>query len=263
MPYNAELKITTKFNGHQTVPVELFYSAPYKLTNYFPTVHNGIEYIVMNASAGVMAGDHYNVNITVGENSHLSLISQSFEKIHKMDAGEAVRKISINVEKNAYLKYIPLPTIPFANSAFRSTTKIYLENATSKLIFADILSSGRHVCDEQFSYRYYHNCIDIFLDNKLLFRDNAIFNPSDHLLNAYGMFENYNYLTNLIIYGFTLSETTIEKIISIFDSIEIEAGITELLGGGYLIRTLGNSSEIIINTFKEIVELCDEQKKEQ
>lgn len=67
------------------------------------------------ASAGIMAGDSQEFSYHVKE-GRPEILSQSFEKIHKMDEGSASRTIEVQVDKNAALYYYPQPVIPFAQS---------------------------------------------------------------------------------------------------------------------------------------------------
>lgn len=250
--HSAKLSIHTIAVDGKTIPRDVFYSAPFKLMNFFETASGGIEYMVMNASAGIMAHDRYEIEICAGENSALTLLPQSFEKIHKMDFGEATRKSAITIEKNAFFKYLALPTIPFAASAFRANTRIQLADMSSRLLYGEIVSCGRHLRKERFSYRHYKSCVDIILNEKMVCRDHSVFVPEQMLMESIGLFEHYAYLANLFIYGFVLSESVLEAIKRICEDEQAEAGITPLLGGGYLIRLLNNHSEKLIELFSKI-----------
>lgn len=251
----AELRISTICVSGKTRPEQVFYSAPFKLMNFFETPSGGIEYMVMNASAGIMANDRYEISIEVGKGGQLTLLPQSYEKIHKMDDGEAIRNTKIVVEKNAFFKYISLPMIPFAGSAFRAATTIILADESSQLLYGEILASGRHLRNEKFAYQHYGSCIDIFLKEKLVSRDYSVFTPGTMAMEGYGLFENYTYLANLFIYGFLLSEEKIEKIIQYCEDLKSEVGITPLLGGGYLVRLLDDRAEELIGIFSSIAKM--------
>ena len=86
----------------------------------FEKENGGIQIMPLCASAGIMAGDSQEFSYHVKEGADLEVLSQSFEKIHKMDEGSAARTIEVQVDKNATLYYYPQPVIPFAQSAFDS-----------------------------------------------------------------------------------------------------------------------------------------------
>ncbi len=251
--YNARLHIVTEAKNGQTVPKHAFFSAPYKLTNYFRLSNGGIEYILMSASAGIMARDNYLLEIDIGDKSHLVLSSQSFEKIHKMEEGAAKRETRIKIGQHAYFKYTPLPAIPFAGSNFSNITTIHLQDTTSKLIYLEILSCGRYLRDERFKYKFYKSLVDIYHMDKLVFRDNSIFEPELTNMEHFGMFEGYTHMANLIIFGFRISENLISGIAELFAIYKVDGGVTELLNGGYLVRALANESEALMKSFQEII----------
>lgn len=258
--YHSQLQIFTDYRDGKTIPTKLFYSASFKLTNYFETVSGGIEYIIMNASPGIMANDEYQINIQVGENSQLTLLPQSFEKIHKMDnKSKAYRQTTISIDKNAYLKYISHPVIPFADSAYQAKTIIRLKDGSSKLLYGDILSCGRHLSNERFAFREYESCIEIIFSEKLSCKDHCFFIPAQNDLSQFGYFEHYAYIANLFVYGFSLTESMIENIVLLFESKKIEVGLTELLNGGYLIRALGDSSEDLVQLIATTAILISEK----
>ena len=104
----------------KTILEELSFTAPYKIMMPFERENGGIQIMPLCASAGIMAGDSQNFFYHVKEGADLEVLSQSFEKIHKMDEGAASRTIEVQVDKNATLYYYPQPVIPFAQSSFDS-----------------------------------------------------------------------------------------------------------------------------------------------
>ena len=117
----------------KTILEDLSFTAPYKIMMPFEKENGGIQIMPLCASAGIMAGDSQEFSYHVKEGADLEVLSQSFEKIHKMDEGSAARTIEVQVDKNAKLYYYPQPVIPFAQSAFDSKMTIHLEEAPSRL----------------------------------------------------------------------------------------------------------------------------------
>ena len=100
----------------KTILEELSFTAPYKIMMPFERENGGIQIMPLCASAGIMAGDSQNF-LPCKEGQTMEVLSQSFEKIHKMDEGAASRTIEVQVDKNATLYYYPQPVIPFAQSS--------------------------------------------------------------------------------------------------------------------------------------------------
>ncbi|MBW4872712.1 MAG: urease accessory protein UreD, partial [Paeniclostridium sp.] len=112
----SKVNITTLNKYGKTILDDIYFTAPFKVSPPFYKEDNSIKVIVMSSSAGIMAGDIHEYNITIQDNTNIEITSQSYEKIHKMEEGEAHRKCNIFVGSNSLLKYKPLPTIPFKDS---------------------------------------------------------------------------------------------------------------------------------------------------
>jgi urease accessory protein len=252
--YNARLEIVAKFANNQTYPAVTYYESPFKLTNFFRLADGGIEYMLMNASAGVMTGDNYNLKIELQENTKLLISAQSFEKIHSMPNGQATRKTQIKLATNSSLIFTPLPSIPFANSAFITTTEIHLEDNSSRLIYSEIISCGRYLRGERFTFRNYTSVLNIYLAGRLVYRDNCQLLPCQQDLNAIGMFEQSTHLGNLVLYGIKLDESYLDAIQQILNNSGLDCAISQLAGGGYIIRILTIGSESALNLFKILID---------
>lgn len=250
--YTAKLELNVVNQAGKTYPQHIFFNAPYKLSNFFRLSDGGIEYMLMSASAGVMANDNYAITINLAENSKLLLTSQSSEKIHKMAVGySAKRTTTINLSANSYLQYAPLPTIPFADSDFQNATTINMA-AAAQLVYLDIIAAGRVVRDEKFAFRRYHSLLDINYNGKLIFRDNCILKPAMQLTD-FGMFENYTHLANLVIIGLSFSNETLNSVKELFQN-DIDGAISQI-PNGYLVRIFANTSEELLTISKRIIQI--------
>ena len=251
--YTAKLEISTKFADNQTYPASTYYTPPFKLTNFFRRSNGGIEYMLMNASAGIMAHDNYSIDLELAENTQLLISAQSFEKIHSMPSGDASRHTKIKLAANSCLIFNPLPSIPFANSSFTTTTDINLATASSRLIYSEIISSGRYLRNENFAFRNYTSLLNIYQVKRLVYRDNCQLNPEQQDLTAIGMFEKATHLGNFIFYGFELAEKDFERLQQILNESQLDCAISQLVGNGYLIRVLATGSEATLNLFKTLI----------
>ena len=132
----------------RTILEDLSFTAPYKIMMPFEKENGGIQIMPLCASAGIMAGDSQEFSYHVKEGADLEVLSQSFEKIHKMDEGSAARTIEVQVDKNATLYYYPQPVIPFAQSAFDSKMTIHLVETLMTNVFSTADSPQKSCCTE-------------------------------------------------------------------------------------------------------------------
>ena len=174
-------------NG-KTILEDLSFTAPYKIMAPFAKENGGIQIMPLCASAGIMEGDSQEFSYHVKEGADLEVLSQSFEKIHKMDEGSASRTISVQVDPHAVLYYYPQPVIPFAQSSFTSTMTIHLADETSRLFLLEIISCGRNAHEERFQYRRFASKVQIFRGQKLIYRDNTCYLPDQMPMEGIGMY---------------------------------------------------------------------------
>lgn len=252
----SKVNITTLNKYGKTILDDIYFTAPFKISPAFYKEDNSIKVIVMSASAGIMAGDTQEYNITLNDNTNIEVTSQSFEKIHKMEDGDSYRECNIIVGSNSLLKYKPLPTIPFKDSAFNSNMNITLKDKSSKLILVDIISCGRAACGERFEYKYYKSYTEVKCSDKLVYVDNTTYNPSIINLNNFGMFEGYSHLVNMLICNFDDSSEKLDLIREIIENNkEVDGGATLTQYKDVSIKIFGHSAQQLISISEDISEL--------
>ena len=272
----------------KTILEDLSFTAPYKIMTPFEKENGGIQIMPLCASAGIMAGDSQEFSYHVKEGADLEILSQSFEKIHKMDEGSASRTIEVQVDKNAALYYYPQPVIPFAQSAFDSKMTIHLEDETSKLFLLEIISCGRNAHEERFQYRRFSSKVLLYRGEKLIYRDNTRYEPGKMPMEGIGLYEGYTHMANLFLSKLCNrdnvdggKETNIdgmdikkqmnssgtertaelqEKIWQILDEdSEVDGGVTRLTTGDLALRIFGHRAQKlqqIAEKIKEIYTSC-------
>lgn len=268
----------------KTLLEDLSFTAPYKIMTPFEKENGGIQIMPLCASAGIMAGDSQEFSYHVKEGADLEILSQSFEKIHKMDEGSASRTIEVQVDKNAALYYYPQPVIPFAQSAFDSKMTIHLEDETSKLFLLEIISCGRNAHEERFQYRRFSSKVLLYRGEKLIYRDNTRYEPDKMPMEGIGLYEGYTHMANLFLSKLCNrdnvdggKETNIdgmdikkqmnssgtertaelqEKIWQILDEdSEIDGGVTRLTTGDLALRIFGHRAQKLQQIAEKIKEV--------
>lgn len=276
----SELKIIVAKNSKgKTFIKDSFFTSPFKIMKPFERNDGGITVFQQTASAGIMAGDEQEHKFTIKKGATLEIVSQSFEKIFKMDDKNfAQRKIFAKVEQNGTFIFSPLPCIPFAGSDFSNYTKIYLSDSSSRLIYKDCISAGRIASGELFDFRKYHNLVEIFSEKKLIYRDNSYFLGSDcenmpknkEKLKSPCAFGSYSHLGSMIIFNYNIPILDIQKKLGIEEKLlytkeNIEnqkkkssalIGVTKTEENGIAIKVLANSAEEVQNIFEKVRKIC-------
>lgn len=274
----SRLEIRSECKDGETILRDVAFTAPYKVMTPFKKANGGISVMPLCASAGIMNGDRQEFVYHVGEGSNLEMLSQSFEKIHKMDEGGfAERKIEAVVEKNSVFYYYPQPVIPFAESAFDSVMDIQLEDESAKLFLVEVIACGRSAREEQFQYRRFATKTEIRRGGKLIYRDNTRFEPATMPMTELGMYEGYTHVGNIfmtvtdeevrrklkdniwsVLNGENLVGSQSGIAIENDESIHIDmidGGVTELAYGDLAIRVFANRAQVIQDFADKVKEI--------
>lgn len=241
----ADIKMTCE-NG-KTILKDVYFTSPLKIITPFNTDYGLTSVMLLSSSSGIMADDRYRISVDIGDGCRSEITSQSYEKIHKMEDGHAERVNEITVGSNAILNYMPQPTIPFKQSAFENVTNVHLKDETSKLIYHEILTSGRVHYGESFNYTYFKNVTDIFVGGKRIYRDNTYFDPEMFKMDGFGMYEGYTHLSNIVIVNFGDSKELCKSIRELLgeckEDISYGASITE--HGDVVVRIFGYQANLL------------------
>lgn len=242
----SRMCITAAQRNGKTVLADASFTAPYKLMHPFQRPDGGIQIMPVCASAGIMSGDSQEFIYQVQDGAVLEVLSQSFDKIHKMEEdGSANRHIQLTVGQDAVLYYAPQPVIPFAQSAFDSVMDIHLADESAKLFLQDILCCGRAVRGERFAYRRFTSKIMVYRGEQLIYRDNTKYLPEIMPMEEIGMYEGFTHMANVLLFG--LQNDIREDVWELIESSDCEGGITMLSPGDYVVRMFGTTAQKLKN----------------
>lgn len=236
------LYIRAENRGGRTVISDSRFTAPIKIAKpFYRSGHT--EIMMMTASAGILEGDRYDIEITAGENAALKFTGQSYTKIFKAEICGASQRISISAEEGAKLLYMPCPVIPFGQSVFRSQTEIHLAE-NSRFAMCDIISCGRAAMNECFKFGSYRSRTAVYIGGKLKFLDNVRLVPEEAELSGIGFFENRTHMGMIYAYGFDIGEMPEFK--------GIEAAVTKA-EAGVCIRAAADSADDIVHFAENVL----------
>lgn len=259
----SRININVEREGKWSVLKESFHNAPYKLTHYgSPRAQAHLEMIIMSASPGIMDGDRLEINVHVKPEAHMKLFTQSFNKLHPMKHG-AFQDTNVQLDTNSILHYIPHPVTPFKDSIFKAENKIQLD-ASSTLIWGDILSAGRIYMKEAFVFNKVHTRTTIFRENKLILTDNQCLKTADQPVQDMLFFEGYTHQATFIYaspFAVGLKEELDEILAGEYE--DISFGFTDAGESTVLLRALGNDGEVLYSFLCMLGQLCWEYTHHQ
>ncbi|MDR1712723.1 MAG: urease accessory protein UreD [Coriobacteriales bacterium] len=174
----SRLYLRIAANAGRSYLAESSFTAPLKVLEPFYDTQGRMLLTLITVSAATMAGDVQDIELELAADASARISSQAFEKLHAMPAGsQASRRITARIGSGATLDYSPLPTIPFADSAFVGSLHFELADTTSRLFYSDILAAGRIAAGERFAMRRWCNCVELYQQGRLAWMDNLVLEP--------------------------------------------------------------------------------------
>ncbi|MDY8109038.1 urease accessory protein UreD [Fulvimarina sp. 2208YS6-2-32] len=115
-----------------------------------PNSHsNGrLEAVLLNTSGGMTGGDRMSWNCEAGPGTHLTLASQTAERLYRAPQGRAETTIRLDVKEDAALHWLAQETIAFDGAAFSRTIDCDLSEGASLLV-CEPLIFGRGAMNER------------------------------------------------------------------------------------------------------------------
>jgi len=249
----AKLQVQVALRNKKTILKNAFCSQPFKLGNITEDRSGKtLRLMMMSSSPGILDGDEYNIQIELEEDCAVELETQSYQRLFNMKQG-ASQVMDIKMAKASSFVFLPHPSVPHESSIFTAKNKIYLSEGCS-LIWGEVLTSGRKLSGENFLLSKYHNITEIFLNDKLVVKENLLMEPKLIDVNAIGQLEGYTHQASLIyINEFFLVTPTLEKINELLaEEKEICFGISALPVNGIIVRLLGYKGEQLHNCLKKM-----------
>lgn len=247
----ASLDVTAARRDGRTYLKKSFWQPPFKIADVTedrrrPTLH----LMQMSASPGVLAGDHYRISIRLEEGAAVHWHTQSYQRLFSM-ASPAQQQVCVDLAPEASFTYLPHPCVPQKGSDFRADNKIFL-SASSRLIWGEIVTCGRKLNGEVFQFSNYRSMTEVFLEDKLILKENLRLMPQRVNPAGVGHLEGFTHQGGLICIHPQLD--TANVIPSLLDTLVeipgITFGITGLPVNGFALRMLGNHSERLMQALK-------------
>ena len=141
---SGHLKLRAEIRAHgRTVLASQSFRAPFHLGKpYWEAETRTLLVQVVNPTAGILAGDRLESEVSVGRGAALLLTTPSATRIFQMKSGNAESRQRLTVEAGGWLETMPEPLVPHRGSSFRQCTSIAIEPG-GEMFYADILMPGR------------------------------------------------------------------------------------------------------------------------
>lgn len=237
---------------------------PFKLANVTEDKRDDtLRLMITSSSPGVLDNDIYSIEIDVEENASLHLSTQGYQRLFTM-RNKASQYINVQINENASFYFLPHPNVPHALSNFSAINNIYLSR-NHNLVWSEIITCGRKLSGEEFQFTKYHNVTNIYINKKLVVKENVMLEPLKHDPASIGQLEGYTHQATLIFLNnhFSMKEI-MEKVRELLSAEEgIIFGVSLLPVNGLIFRQLGNKAEQLFNNNNKLAKLISRFVKNQ
>ncbi len=156
--------------GEKTVLKHLYQRTPCRVL--FPDVEIGDPAlaVLLTTSGGLTGGDSIHIDATVRAGASATLATQAAEKLYRSLGPETRVDVTLAVEANAYLEYLPQETILFDGARLARRTHADLAPG-GRLLSCEMLVFGRSAHDERLTRGSVYDGWQLRRDHKLVWTD--------------------------------------------------------------------------------------------
>lgn len=209
--------------------------------------------MIMSSSPGLLDNDDHRISIDLAEGTKLQLQTQAYQRLFHMK-NKSMQTTAIHMKKASAFAYVPHPVVPQSSSTFMSHNKVDMEQDCHFLL-SDIITCGRKLSGEEFDYNHFQNLTEIYVEGKLRVKDNVLLQPDLMPIKELGILEGYTHQGTLLYYN-TAQTSVLEYIEYFYQQYgamdDLQFGISQLEGDGFMIRVLGQGAEKLFTIFQTI-----------
>ncbi|QIP12758.1 urease accessory protein UreD [Spirosoma aureum] len=249
----AELHIQTARRETRTYLKQAFFTPPFKVANITEDKRaDPLKLMLMSSSPGVLDGDDYQLQIDLAEGCSLELQTQSYQRLFTMKQG-ASQRMHVQMEKGSSFCFLPHPSVPHEQSSFSATNQIYMTDGCC-LIWGEVITCGRKLNGEVFQFSKYHTVTQVFINNKMVIKENVLITPATMNLTAIGQLEGFTHQASLIYLNEKEPVAELRKTIIAYlaQQTGILYGVSAAPVNGLVVRLLGQHGEQLHTCLKTI-----------
>lgn len=186
--------------GGLTRLVSRYHTSPIKIAKAFP-LGSGAGVLVMDVSPGMLSGDRYELDWSLGAGASVQISNQSFLKVHPCEEeGGASLRQRFALENGAVCEHLPEPVMLYEDASLLADTEVRLAPG-AVWMQTEVLCPGRTLRGEVFRYRRLDNRLTVYADGELIFRQRQRVEPRAQQLAAPGSWHRFTHWGTFCLFG--------------------------------------------------------------
>jgi urease accessory protein len=130
----------------------------------------GLSAVFVNTAGGIAGGDRFDIDITAGEGSRLTLTTAAAEKVYRASGPAAQLNIALKAAAGSRLAWLPQETILFDRARISRRIDIDLAEGAS-LLLCEIVVFGRSAMGERMRHGEFIDCWRMRRGGRLVFAE--------------------------------------------------------------------------------------------
>ena len=207
---------------------------------------------IQNPTGATVQGDRKKAKIVVEQGAKAHVTTGSSEKVHEMETSYAKSETKVRVDEDAYLEYVPDPTILHDGARYDTKTDIRVTEGGAAVV-SDIVVAGRLAHGESFGFDAYRSSVTARDgDGTLLFDDTTEITDADEDGRRRTVFDGNSVFGDVYVVAPGYAEETDETTEGLRDAVAsaveeeaddaVTAGVTALPNdAGVVLRFVANS----------------------
>lgn len=229
-------------NG-QTRLGRLSCAAPLKIAKTFTRPDAGLSVIVMDASPGLLAGDHYRTEWRLGVGARVEVGAQGFTRVFSSGARPCTLEARFEVAPGACLEWNPEPLVLFRDASLGARTEAHLAPGAT-LVASEIWCAGRVERGEKFDFARFQNSWRVYRNGAPVFASSLDIKPARLDPRALGAVGDWTHAGNFWAFDDHANEALKNALWDILENPSplphpVYAGASLLARGGVMVSLLG------------------------
>ncbi|MBQ8502075.1 MAG: urease accessory protein UreD [Bacteroides sp.] len=234
---------------------------------YFDEAWPSLPCVYILSSGGPnVDGDRYEQYIRLKRGAYAHISTGAATKLAEMRSNYSALTQHFYLDEDAYLEYLPEPTIPCRHTRFVSDTRLTV-HPTATLFYSEIFTSGRkhYAAGERFHY----DLLSVTTrgerpEGAPLFREKFIVAPAHSAPQTLGCMAGYDVFANVVVMTPPPQADAIYHAtpVCMKPDADVAAGITRLPGNaGLLYKVLGRETEPVKRRVRDFCSCVRQQVK--
>ena len=147
--WKAELNLGFTYRGNRTVLAHRNHVGPLTVQRPFYPEGGLCHVYILHPPGGIVAGDQLLIDIQLDKKAKALITTPGAGKFYRSSGKKAIQQVSLKIEDNAVLEWLPQETLVFEGAYLVSNVRVELNNH-ARFIGWEILALGRPAADEGF-----------------------------------------------------------------------------------------------------------------